>query len=324
MNWILHYRASDDKSFGRFSERAENLGFNMMLLGESQLFYADIYISMVLAALNTSRMKIGPGVTNLKTRDLTVTARGMISLNKISGGRAVLGLGSGDTALARIGQKGSAVSEVERGVKILKSLVSGEVTLYNGLDVKMGDGRHSPIPIYLSAEGPRMLELAARVADGIIVGSGITKDVLTWTQAHLQKGFTARRAHRPDIVLALACCIDEDREKAGRLVRLRLANRARHALAASIESVPMKHLPEVKTLLENFNVFGSVDNPRNTRLISDYIVNRFCVYGTPEDCVSKFKEIKEMGVSSVMLDFRRDIISEQMELFAKRVLPKVE
>src|SRR6266704_2284521 len=118
---------------------------------DSQLAMKDVYAGLVVAALNTTRIGLGTGVTNAVTRHPTVTANAIAAVAEISNGRAILGLGAGDSALYGIGLKPQKVAEVEEAIAFFRTRLD------------------SGTPIYLAVSQQRMCELAGRVADGAIV-----------------------------------------------------------------------------------------------------------------------------------------------------------
>ena len=124
-----------------------------------------------MAALNTSRVRLGPLVTNPLTRHLVVTASAISSVDELSGGRAILGLGSGDSAIYTIGAPPATLAGLEDAVVTLgpaHRAASRSTAAAGAWQVHRSTRR---VPVYLAAEGPRTLELAGRVADGVIVGA---------------------------------------------------------------------------------------------------------------------------------------------------------
>ena len=98
------------------ARRAEAWGFTGMLVADSQNLNADVWIELALAAAATERLHLGPGVTNPLTRHSSVTAAAAATLQVESGGRAVLGLGRGDSALSQIGREPAHVAVFERAL----------------------------------------------------------------------------------------------------------------------------------------------------------------------------------------------------------------
>ncbi|HUE69028.1 MAG TPA: LLM class flavin-dependent oxidoreductase, partial [Candidatus Acidoferrum sp.] len=138
-------------SWAAFVGELERDGVNRVWVIDSQLAMKDVYAGLVVAALNTARVGLGTGVTNAVTRHPTVTANAIAAVDELSHGRAILGLGAGDSALYGIGLKPQKVAEVEDAIRFFRSELPATV------------------PIYLAVSQQRMCELAGRVADGAIV-----------------------------------------------------------------------------------------------------------------------------------------------------------
>src|SRR6185503_14677157 len=93
---------------------AEELGFATALFPDSQNLAPEVWGQLMLAAAATSKLRLGPGVTNSVTRDAAVTASAALALQAQSDGRAVLGIGRGDSAVQRIGARVDPVARFER------------------------------------------------------------------------------------------------------------------------------------------------------------------------------------------------------------------
>jgi len=179
--------------WGALCREAEDSGFDLLGVADSQSVFREMYVALTLAALNTSRVRLGPLVTNPLTRHLVVTASAVSSVDEVSGGRAILGLGSGDSAIYTLGAPPATVAGLEEAIDTLRSLTSGEAVRRAGRIWQVHRARRR-VPIYLAAEGPRTLELAGRVADGVIVGLGLTPEVIALSLAAIERG--ARAAGR--------------------------------------------------------------------------------------------------------------------------------
>ncbi len=123
-----------------------------------------------MAALETSTLKLGLNVTNPGTREPTVTASAFATLQAISGGRMVIGIGRGDSARRTIGLKPVKVDEFERSTAMIKELANGRPVRWNDFDVHIEWAQGQPeIPVYIAGYGPRVLAVAGRIADGVII-----------------------------------------------------------------------------------------------------------------------------------------------------------
>src|SRR4029453_4008560 len=179
--------------FGELCREAENLGFEWVGVADSQSVFHELYVALTLAATSTSRVRVGPLVTNPLTRHLVVTASAIASIDAVSRGRAVLGIGPGDSASFPLGAPPATLAGLEDAILTLGRLTGGDVVERRERTWRVHRTSRR-VPVYLAAEGPRTLELAGRVADGVIVGLGLTPDVVERSLAAIQPG--ARAAGR--------------------------------------------------------------------------------------------------------------------------------
>ncbi len=318
----LHLIPDDLDRLVQRAKLAEAAGFDQLWIAESHLSCRDHNIAQALAILNTARISIGPGITNPVLHDDSVNATTIATLDELSGGRSLMGIGSGDTPVYALGKKMASLKRMRESVHVIRGLLRGEEVEVGGSKVSLKWCKRD-IPIYLSAEGPRTIQLAAEIADGVIIGSGVNKETVAWVTGNIDKGFEVRDpALGPlHIIFGAMCSVDPDGAAAREKVRARVANRAHHNFRDTLDSVPDQYKPEIQNLLDNFDV-TDWRSPKHIPLITDYILDRFTITGTAAECVSRIKEIEGYGVGSLMIDPPVPDFDESMGLFAKGVLPK--
>jgi 5,10-methylenetetrahydromethanopterin reductase len=160
---------------------AESLGYSHCWMADSQMIWSDVYAMLALVAERTSTMRIGTGVAVAGTRPSSVTAAALATINELAPGRVFCGIGSGNTAMRIMGHKPMPIAEFDRYLAELGPLMRGdEATVrFRGAETPVrhlmpdrGFVRFEPrIPVYVSAFGPRSLELAARHGDGLITSA---------------------------------------------------------------------------------------------------------------------------------------------------------
>ena len=111
---------------GNYAERAERAGWDGMAVVDSQNLSGDAYVALTVAALRTERLGLATAVTNPVTRHPAVTASAIASVHALSGGRAVLGIGRGDSSLAHLGRAPASVSIFAKYLKTLQCYLRGE------------------------------------------------------------------------------------------------------------------------------------------------------------------------------------------------------
>ena len=326
MKFSLHSVHGGVKNIDEIHNRAkhaEELGYDGIFLGESHLSSIDSFQTLASCAMITQRLLLGIAVTNIVFRHPTVIAGTAASLNEISKGRAIMGLGTGDGPVYTQGLKAMPMKQFEEGVRLIRQLVRGQRVSFPTGNLGLGFTIHEPAPIYVSAEGPKGLQLAGRSADGVILGTGFDLEVYRWAREKIREG--ADEAGRKDseiaIVAAGMLCVRDDGNEARKIVRNRIANRAHHNFRFTYETVPPEELHGVKKFMAGFDVMKPMEDRVNPDLVNDYLVHRFSIAGTPEECIERIDELKAAGVDHLMLTPARKVYHETVDAFAKHVMP---
>lgn len=305
------------------ARRAEELGYDGVFIGESHLSSIDSFQTLASCAMLTRRLILGIAVTNMVFRHPTVLAGAAASLNEISKGRAILGLGTGDGPVYTQGLKATPMKEFEEGVKLIRHLVQGRAANFPTGDFGIGFTISSPAPIYVSAEGPKGLRLAGRSADGVTLGTGFDLRVFEWAKDKIREGTDEAGRHEKDVAVIAAgmLCVRDDGDEARRIVRNRIANRAHHNFRFTYETVPPEELSGVERFMANFDVMKPMEERVDPELVTDYLVRRFSIAGTPRECIERIEELKAAGVEHLMLTPARKVYHESVEAFAAKVMP---
>jgi 5,10-methylenetetrahydromethanopterin reductase len=307
---------------------AEELGYEGMYFSESLMSGLDPFQLMAVAAMRTKRLKLGTAIMTMSFREPHVLANQSATLNEISGGRAILGLGTGDGNTYTMGRTATPLSEFEKGLRIIRELVNGRaISVPRGKErdegkVSLRAGKFS-VPLYVAAAGPRSLRMAGRVADGVILGSGFDLRALQWAREQVAAG--AREAGRSlseiDLMGAGIMCVDEDHARARELAKARLANRAHNNFRFTLETVPPEELDGVKKFMEHFDVTKPIDQRSDPRLVTEYLVQRFSIAGTPEECVERVRQLEQAGLRRVLLTLPPPVYRDVMRRWAEKVMP---
>lgn len=307
----------------RRARRAEELGYDGIFLGESHLSSLDSFQTLASCAMITERVLLGIAVTNIVFRHPTVIAGAAASLNEISKGRAIMGLGTGDGPVYTQGLKAMPMKQFEEGVRLIRHLVRGHRTSFPTGDLGIGFTIHQPAPIYVSAEGPKGLQLAGRSADGVILGTGFDLKVYEWAKQKIREGAAeiGRNENEVAVLAAGMLCVGDDGNDARKIVRNRIANRAHHNFRFTYETVPPEELEGVKKFMAGFDVMKPMEDRVDPDLVNDYLVHRFSIAGTPAECLERIEELKAAGIDHLMLTPARKVYHETVEAFAAKVLP---
>jgi len=286
---------------------AERAGFEMLGIVDSQSVSADAYVALAVAARSTSRIRVGPAVTNPITRHPVVTANAIATLDRLSGGRAFMGLGAGDSAVFTLGLRPARLAELERTVLDLQALTSGRPVVRDGLPAQI-KGVTRRVPLYLAADGPRAHQLAGRLADGAFIGSGLTAPDVATSRAELAAG--ARAAGRDpeslDTWWLVKANVADSRSVAIEEIKGTLVssgNRVFRALAP-----PAALQAAVADIHRGYDplAHAALDAAANGRLsdraeVTAYLAERFAIAGTPDDCVDQVERARRAGADRLLL-----------------------
>ena len=290
--------------FGELCRDAERQGFEWVGVADSQSVFHELYVALTLAAASTSRVRVGPLVTNPLTRHLVVTASAITSIDEVSRGRAALGIGSGDSAIFTLGAPPATLAGLEDAIVTLGRLTGGDV-VKRAERVWRVHRTSRRVPVYLAAEGPRTLELAGRVADGVIVGLGLTPDVIALSLEAIERGARAagRRLADLDVWWFAKTNVADTRAAAIAPITMALAASANHAFRFTLEGkgIPSGLRESIRGLQREYDAHQhEIAGAHNAELtdrwgLTDFLVDRFAIAGTPSDCVAQIRRAMAAG-----------------------------
>ena len=303
--------------------RAEAGGFHQIWISESHLSVREVFVALTMIADRTKRVAIGPGVTNPVLRDITVTAAALSSIDDVSGGRVICGIGTGDTPIFMLGRQPARLADLRGAIQAIRDLTAGRTVDYHGKPIKIAWARRQ-LPVYMSAEGPKTLALAGEICDGVFMGSGVDPDVIQWTRARVSEGLrtAGRSVNEIDLIDCCMVSIDPDPQATHVGARMRVANRAHHNFLFNVDSVPVAERDGVRKLMREFDLEKRRD-PKYAALVTDYLFNRFCIAGTPTGVAQQFRALKAQGCTHVMVDLPLRTFDANLAMMIDAVLPAV-
>ena len=318
------------------AELAENVGFDFVGVADSQSLFRELFVTLAMVGQATRRVMIGPSVANPLTRHPAVMASAIASVQEISGGRAMLGIGTGDSAIYNLSERPRGLGGLREYVLALRGLLRGETVQFAGREIHtkwVAGQSDDPAPIYISAEGPKTLELAGEIADGVICGMGLSPEVVKLTLEHIAIG--AERAGKSlddiDIWTLTRVNIGSDRSALVDEIRMELASTAHHAfrftqagklvpaeLADAIRRVQSGYRPAHHEDLGESPNAGLMDD---SELLS-YMIDRFAVVGTADECVERIQSIRASGIHQFLFTGFVDERATLIETLGKSVFPR--
>jgi 5,10-methylenetetrahydromethanopterin reductase len=278
---------------------AEELGYAGFWVADSHSVFRDAYMVLSHAAVVTDRIQLASGVTPTPTRHPAVLANAWATLQELSGGRAVLGLGVGDSAVRNLGLKPEKLAVFERKLKTIRALIRGETVEYEGHELRMPWAQFD-VPIVMACTGPKSLQMGGRIADGILFQVGSHPAFVKYALDNIRRGAEAAGRKLEDIrlLMRVACAVGADRDAA----RAAVKGYAAVAAGTTYTAVPREYfddalyseLAEFKAAYD-YQQHASSD-AGHAGLITDRILDAIAIAGTPEEAVQRFRQIAAMGV----------------------------
>ena len=278
------------------------------------LLWPDVYVTMALCAGATARITLAPGVTNPLTRHASVTANAMLTLHRLTGGRTVLGIGVGYSAVRAVGMKPATLRTLDDYVSDLRRVFQAQ---------------GASIPIYIAASGPKALLAAGRTGDGAMVTVGTHPALLRRALAQIHRG--AREAGRDpaaiDVVFLAGLAISDDWEEAKREASPVAARRAKDAEFHPEYFLPpeLEHLRgDAEVVARAYDVQRHVDpHAPHNRLVTDGLVDALTLVGSPARVTERMAAMREAGARRVALYPAGTERRRAVERFVEAVMPGV-
>ena len=171
-----------------FIAGCEAAGFSGVGVHDHQHSGRDVFLTLALAAERTSRITLYPATTNPVTRHSMVLASLAHSLEEIAPERVRLTVAPGYLAVGNIGRPRATVQAMRRAVLTIRRLLRGERVEFNGVETRLRNLSDRPTPVFMTAAGPRMVELAGEVADGALLLVGLHPKAVDAARRRLEIG----------------------------------------------------------------------------------------------------------------------------------------
>ncbi len=305
-----------------YAKLAEDNGFRYVWVTDHYNNRNAFVILSVLAKI-TQKVKIGTGVTNPFHMNPAVIASAIATINEISNGRTVLGIGAGDKfTLEKIGiERKKPLTGVKEAVQVIRKLLNGESVEFDGELFKFSGAKltfnpGNGIPIYIGAQGPKMLKLASEIGDGVIINASHPKDVeLALRNIDMRKGF--------DIAVCSAFSIDKDRDRAIQSVKSVVA----FIVASCPNEILDRHgiddrsVNNVRITLRDAFAKGNWKELED--VVTDEMVDAFSISGTPDEVIERIEELKKLGITQLIVGspIGRDK-TKAIRLVGKEIIPR--
>jgi 5,10-methylenetetrahydromethanopterin reductase len=283
---------------------AEELGYEHVWYGDSQNIWRESSVTMGACAVGTERVILGTGVTNAVTRHVSLLASTWATFAEMTGGRAALGIGIGDSSLRTMGLRPLKLAQLEEAIADLRRLFAGGAVRERTSGAEFHLNYLSApldIPIYIAGSAPKILRLTGRVADGAIVLVGSEPRFIQAALDTIEAG--AKEAGRTladcHIVLWMPTAIDDDRTKARDLVRAHVSRVVIRPLPAEIDPGLQSAVDRIRRAYDYYHHMDT--QAHHADLVPDELVDLFALAGTPDECRARLEQIAQLGVDQVAI-----------------------
>jgi 5,10-methylenetetrahydromethanopterin reductase len=340
------------RSTVRQARQAEDEGWDGIGLVDSQNLAGDPYVELAMAAAATERLLLATAVTNPVTRHPAVAATAIATVQAESGGRAILGIGRGDSSLAHLGLAPAPVPVFERYLERLQGYLRGEELAFEDVDDESGlrsastlhlaggpsgsrlrwlRGDQPKVPVDVAATGPKVIAVAARLADRLTFAVGASNERLRWAMdvardarsaAGLDPGLVDAGAYVPVLV-------HPDPATARQLVSGAVGSYARFSVmhgrvAGPVDDAQRERLESVHAAYD-MRAHFTQGSPQSKELDDD-VIDTFGIAGPAGYCLERLQELAELGVRRVFvmgagLGLDRDEAQAARRRFVDDVLP---
>lgn len=311
---------------------AESLGFDR-LWHSNEKFGRDMVANMTLSATQTTRIGIGAAVADPYSVHPALTAAAMATVDEISGGRVLVGIGAGGSGFPAMGLKRERPAlAIREAMEIMRRLWSGETATVRGKVVSVEHGvlgfeARQNIPIFVATRGPAVLRVAGETADGVMIATMATPEGVKNARSFITQGL--RKAHRTpseiELISRVDTCVDHDGDGARQAVKQMIAFLlwSSYPNRDFVTQLGLRVPEALETMIAKRNyelMFEAAP------LVPDAFVNAFAWAGTPEEVAGKIKKIERLGIRRFgcwVLPPADGSVEGVMELLAEEVVPRV-
>lgn len=316
------------------ARKLEEAGWDGLFFPDTQNLSGDVYSALALAAAATSRLRIGPGVTNPVTRHPSVTASAIATIQVESQGRAVLGMGRGDSSLAYIGQKPAPVKVFERYLGNVQTYLNGDAVDIDGYDSRntwVADSGQPKVPVDVAVTGPRMIALSAVNAERITLAVGGDPERVT---AAIEIAREARTSAGLDpdalqIGAYVNCTANPDKDVARQVILGTVGVFAHFTGMSGGTAAGLNDQATFESIASNYDM---KDHARSRAAhmagVDNDFVDRFAIAGPSDYCIDRLEQLLACGLNHlVFVTASRDAdpvqAAEGNSRLATEVLPQL-
>jgi probable F420-dependent oxidoreductase len=311
------------------AKKAEAAGFSHVWTFDSHVLWQEPFVIYSKILDETSRVMVGPMVTNPGTRDWTVTASLFATLNEMYGNRTVCGIGRGDSALRVIGGTPQTLAQLRACVEVIQALANGREADVRGQRLRFAWAPDSRLEVWVAAYGPKALALTGEVADGYILQLA-DPDIAAWMIGAVRAA-AARAGRDPDAIRFCVAApayvgddLDHQREQTrwfGGMVGNHVADIvARYGADGAVPQVLTDYIKGRQGY--DYAEHGRAGNT-HTAFVPDDVVDRFCILGPAQNHLKRLAELRDLGVDQFAVYLQHDAKESTLAAYGEHIIPAV-
>lgn len=311
------------------AKKAEAAGFSHVWTFDSHVLWQEPFVVYSRILAETSRVVVGPMVTNPGTRDWTVIASQFATLNEMYGNRTVCGIGRGDSALRVLGLQPTTLAQLRESIGVIRGLANGETVTLRGRELRFAWAPESRLEMWVAAYGPKALALTGEVGDGYILQLA-DPDIAEW-MIKAVRGAAERAGRDPAAIkfcVAAPAYVGDDlahqRDQTrwfGGMVGNHVADIvARYGADGAVPQVLTDYIKERQGY--DYAEHGRAGNTHTT-FVPDDVVDRFCLLGPVDNHLKRLAELRELGVDQFAVYLQHDAKEETLAAYGEHIIPAV-
>ena len=310
--------------------QAEDAGFSYCWFYDSHILWRECFPAIAMCIEHTKTMRFGPCVTNPNTREWSAAASLFGSLAKQSNGRFDIGVGRGDSAVRVMGRKPAMLKKMDEFIDVVKGLVRGDERQYgdvpNPIQFPWANGYE--LPVWVAAYGPKALDSAGRMGDGLILQIA-EPTICKWlTEQAVSAGQKSGRDMSNYRVMAAAPAYFGDMPTCREATRWFPAMVGNHVAdivekyGTDRDDIPPSLTAYIKDRKGyDYSKHGQSDNAY-LDFISDEIIDSFAVLGTPQDHINKIETLKQVGVTQFNIYLDNGDEENIIQEYGSKIIPR--
>jgi len=308
-----------------YAIQAEKGGFSNLWITD-HFNNRNVYVTLTTAAIYTNKITFGPGVTNPYLVNPIFTAQAIATLNELAPGRVVLGIGAGDkTTLESVGvEMSKPLTAIQEAIDIFRRIVGGESVVYKGEVFKIAGASFlfkpkGRIPVYVGAQGPKMLELAGKIGDGVLINACHPKDV-EYAVNCVKEGIrqAGKKLDEVDVAAYTSFSVHEDLKKATKAAVPVVS----FIVAGSPSILLERHGIDLKKADEIREALKANDWGKAFGAVTSEMIEAFSICGTPEMCIERIALLLKSGISQFVVGSPiGSNVREAIDLISEKIVP---